>query len=228
MEKLAKLLSSLTSEDVALVEESDRQFKALKRLYESLKDKELFFKLVVVNSLLSYQLQMKGEEYWEKFADFFSKGRGIDGFKEFLSLYNRRFLGAKLKRLEKVKGCTEELFRKYSLSQLGENLELLVNFLSRCLGQSKSAKTVVFAAKMFTYGYKIAFGKYPKGLEKIDIPLDSRLKKLFPDLSSWRELSKRVGIPPLLLDAVIWVPMGGVSKLPDRLKELRELLSELV
>ncbi len=232
IKKLTEVLKEFSLRDVEEIEEADRQFRALKELSKSVKDPEEFLKLIVINALLSYQLQMKGEEYWETFADFFKGGRGVDDFPSFLSLYNRRFLGAKLKRFEKVKRCVGELFKKYSLKELAGNLSLLVDFLAECLGQRRSAKTVVFAAKMFMYGYKIAFGRYPEGLWEIEIPLDSRLKRVIPSTGKWRELALEVGIPPIRLDALVWVPLGGLSSLPEdlesKVERLKGVLKEVV
>ena len=209
VEELYQKLRGLTVEDAIRVEEQDRQFKALKRLYEEIKNPELFLKLTVMNALLSYQLQMKGEDYWERFSDFFSEKPEVDAFPEFLEKFNRRFLNAKLKRFEKVRKCVGTIFKKHTIEEIGKNLKLLVEELSECLNQRKDAKTVVFAAKMFMYGYRIVFGKDPEGLEEIEIPLDSRLKKLLPSVKEWRELSDRLGIPPIHLDALVWVPNIG-------------------
>ena len=219
IKRLTEVLKDFSLKDIEEIESSDRQFKALRELFRGVKEPEKFLKLIVINALLSYQLQMKGEEYWEAFARFFKDAKGVDDFPDFLSLYNRRFLSAKLKRFKKVKRCVEELFRKFSLNELGENLELLVEHLSGCLSQKRDAKTVVFAAKMFMYGYRIAFGRYPGGLWNIEIPLDSRLKKVFPSVKEWREVARELGIPPIRLDALIWVPIGGVSSLPPGLEE---------
>ncbi|WP_456419906.1 N-glycosylase/DNA lyase [Thermovibrio sp.] len=219
IKRLTEVLKDFSLKDIEEIESSDRQFKALREFFREIKEPEKFLKLIVINALLSYQLQMKGEEYWEAFARFFKDAKGVDDFPDFLSLYNRRFLSAKLKRFKKVKRCVEELFRKFSLNELGENLELLVEHLSGCLSQKRDAKTVVFAAKMFMYGYRIAFGRYPGGLWNIEIPLDSRLKKVFPTVKEWREVARELGIPPIRLDALIWVPIGGVSSLPPQLEE---------
>ena len=224
MEELIKALKAFTPEDVEKVEEADRQYKALSELYRKIKNPEEFLKLIVINALLSYQLQTKGEEYWEAFAGYFSEGKGVDDFPDFLSKFNRRFLSAKLKRFGKVRGCVEELFKRFSLEELGRDLTLLVDFLSECLNQKRDAKTVVFSAKMFAYGYKIAFNRYPEGLWEIEIPLDSRLKKVLPSTKEWRRVAEEVGIPPVRLDALIWVPMGGESSLPEELKEKVERL----
>ncbi len=229
MEKLVEALKAFSLSDVKKIEESDRQYKALKELYQALKDRELFFKLVLLNSLLSYQLQMKGEDYWEKFSSFF-KENPLEEFERFLSLYNKRFLPSKVKRYKKALRCVNSLFEKHSLKELGRELPLLVKSLSECMGQKSDAKTIVFAAKMFTYAYRIVFNTYPEGLWEIEIPLDSRLKKILPSLKEWREVSEKVGIPPILLDALIWVPMGKnpiPESLEDKVLFLKEVLKKI-
>ncbi|RUM90014.1 MAG: transcriptional regulator [Thermovibrio sp.] len=228
MEKLLSLLRGFSPSDIEEIERRDRQYKALEKLYEKVEDKELFFKLVILNALLSYQLQTKGETYWENFSKFFSENPSIDKFSEFLSKFNRRFLQAKLKRFKRAKECVDRLFEKYSLRDLGENLLVLVDELSKCMNQRRDSKTIVFSAKMFMYGYKIVFGEEPKNLEKIEIPLDSRLKKIFPELKTWRELSSKLKIPPVKLDALVWVPMGlRKGDLEEYPEELREKILEL-
>ena len=233
--ELLKLLKSLTKEEIELLESNDRQYRALKKLFSSLKEPELFLKLVVVNALLSYQLQMKGEAYWEAFSRYFSENPNLENFAEFLKLYNRRFLPAKLKRLKKVLRCIEEITKDRSILSFGENLKKLVEELALCLNQKKDSKTVVFAAKMFMYGYRIVTGKEPERLEDIAIPVDSRLSKINPDKEFWKELSRKSGIPQIHLDAVFWVPAGmkeeKMEGLPEnlkgKLKRLRQLLLTL-
>jgi DNA-(apurinic or apyrimidinic site) lyase len=236
MERLVEILKSIKEEEIGKLEELDRQYLALKRLYLSIKDAKLFLKLVITNALMSYQLQMKGEDYWEKFSEFFSKSPKVQKFEEFIRKYNRRFLNAKLKRLKKVISCVENLFSLYSVEDLGNDLTLLVKELSKCLSQKEDAKTVVFSAKMFMYGYRIAFGKNPKNLEKISIPLDSRLSKISKDKTFWKDLSEKTKIPPIRLDAVFWISMGmskkEIEKLPESLKEkvveVRKVISEVI
>lgn len=222
MEKLLNALKGFSKIDVEKLESSDRQYKALKKLYNRLNNPQLFLKLVVVNALMSYQLQMKGENYWEKFSEFFSEFPKIEKFEEFIKTHNKRFLTAKLKRLGRAENCVQELFSRYSVETLGNDLTILVNELSGCLKQKKSAKTVVFTAKMFRYGYKIVFGKMAKKLEQITIPLDSRLSKISKDRSFWKKLSEESKIPQVELDALFWIPMGmseeEIEKLPETLR----------
>jgi len=225
--ELLKFLKSFSKEEIKLLESQDRQYRALKELFSAVKDRELFLKLVVANALLSYQLQMKGEDYWEAFSRFFSENPAPERFEEFLRNYNRRFLPAKLKRLKKVITCIEKITKEKSILAFGNNLKELVRELSLCLNQKEDSKTVVFAAKMFMYGYRIATGKEPKGLEEIAIPLDSRLSKINRDKKFWRELSAKSGIPQIHLDALFWIPLKDLN-LPTDLREKIEKLRESV
>ena len=223
LQELKDIVNSFNEDEISYLEEKDKQFLALKNLYENLKDDVLFFKLVIINALMSYQLQMKGEDYWEIFSKFFSKNKDISFFESFIKTYNKRFLNAKLKRLKKVINCVEKLFFSYSPKNLGENLEKLINFLSLCLNQDKRAKTIVFAAKMFMYAYKIVYKKYPKNIENIFIPLDSRLKKIDSNKENWENFLKEVSHPPLRLDVILWLPQNlslkEISNFPPSLRE---------
>jgi DNA-(apurinic or apyrimidinic site) lyase len=235
-EPLFETLREFTLEDAFKVEKNDRQYQALERLYKSLKEKELFFKLVLTNALLSYQLSMKGERYWETFAEYFSDGKTLKDFGEFLKKYNNRFLNGKLKRFEKIsklfEGLTLNDFKNFC-----ENPEELLNFLSRGLNQKRDAKTLVFAVKMFIYACRIAGFKHAVAPFGMDIPLDVRLQKISADRTFWKKLAEEVGIPPLHLDAIIWTTMGASEKdletlddrvLKEKLKKLKKVLDNLV
>ncbi len=233
-ERLLEVLSEFSLDDALLLEEYDRQYRALKRLHEAVGDNELFLKLVITNALLSYQLPTKGEKYWENFAGFFSEKPDLERFEEFLRLYNNRFLGGKLKRLQKVLKTVKNLDRK-RLTEFCRNPKALLEYLSKTLNQSKEAKTLVFAVKMFVYACRIATGKRIVAPFDIDIPLDVRLKKISNDLNFWRNLAKGLGIPPLHLDALVWVTMGATedflkdlpSDLRKKVENLKAVLKEL-
>jgi len=228
---LKELVKGFSLEEVRLLETYDRQFKALSRLWEALKDERLFYELVITNALLSYQLQMKGEEYWERFADFFSKNKTVEGFEDFLREANRRFLDSRLKRLSKVLSCLSSLSAS-DYERFRKDLRELVSFLSGCMGQRADAKTVVFAAKMFIYAVRIRRGSEPGGQFGISIPVDSRIARISESKSFWSELEKETGIPQLRLDALLWIPMGMAEgeleglplELQEKLKALRKAL----
>ncbi|HBA44637.1 TPA: hypothetical protein DEG21_03950 [Patescibacteria group bacterium] len=72
-DKLIEILSKYKIEDIIELERKDRQFIAIKSLFESLENKSYFLSLIVTNALLSYQLSSSGEEYWEEFCQFASE-----------------------------------------------------------------------------------------------------------------------------------------------------------
>ena len=234
LKRLSQVLKEFSLEDALRLEKFDRQYRALENLYNSLRDEGLFLKLVLVNALLSYQLPTKGEIYWENFARFFAKNPSTEGFEEFLKRHNNRFLNSKLRRLQKVLRVVERLTVE-ELKSFCQNPTLLLDYLSENLRQEKSAKTLVFAVKMFIYACRIATGGKLVAPFEIEIPLDVRLRKIAPSLEFWRTLSREVNIPPLHLDTLVWVTMGAdkrfLENLPPELKEkvvkLKEVLKEL-
>ncbi|RTZ69366.1 MAG: transcriptional regulator [Aquificaceae bacterium] len=233
--QLYEVLKEFTLEDALLLETFDRQYKALERLHHALANNELFLKLVVVNALLSYQLPTKGEVYWENFGSFFAKNPSLEEFGEFLKRYNNRFLNSKLKRLQRVLKAVKKL-TKEELIRFCKDPKGLLDYLSAQLNQEKTAKTLVFAVKMFIYACRIASGKNITAPFEIEIPLDVRLRKISESLEFWRSLSLKTNIPPLHLDTLIWVTLGAdksfLEKLPIGLKEkvekLKEVLKELI
>ncbi len=233
-ELLLSVLSSFSPEEVRRIEELDPQYRALEELHSSVGNNELFFKLVLVNALLSYRLPTKGEKYWENFSRFFSQNPDLSKFEEFLKLYNNRFLEGKLRRLKKVLKAVRKLDKRF-LAEFCKNPEGLLDFLSKELRQDRSAKTLVFAVKMFIYACRIAGYTEAKAPQNLDIPLDSRLKKISDSLEFWRNLSEELKIPPLHLDAVVWLTLGGnrdflnslEGKLREKILRLREVLKNL-
>jgi DNA-(apurinic or apyrimidinic site) lyase len=71
--KLIEILGKYTLEDIIELEQNDRQFIAIKNLFENLKNKSYFLSLIITNALLSYQLSSSGEDYWEEFCQFASR-----------------------------------------------------------------------------------------------------------------------------------------------------------
>jgi len=66
---LYQKLKNYTLEDAIKIEQQDRQFLALKKLYENKTfSDEIYILLVVINALISFQLSWKGEDYWEEFS----------------------------------------------------------------------------------------------------------------------------------------------------------------
>lgn len=205
----------LTLEDSINIEESDRQFKALKKLHKKI-DNKYYLQLIIANSLICYQLSWKWEDYWEEFSEYFSSKNFenlehlIESIKEFLpkSKNNKRFVRIKSKRLDKSLNILRELLWKEAFYY--KNMLALRDLIAKNMNQQKDAKTVVFAIKMFSYWARNIFWRelYPK---EIKIPIDSRLIKLHEIYWKWEvmnfydDVSARTWLPPLHLDPIIWI-----------------------
>lgn len=230
--ELFKKLEKYTLEDAINFEQNDRQFLALKKLWENIlkysesnlewqKDKKIYFylSLILWNSIVCYQLSGKWEDYWEEFGEYFSdKFREdflpadlVDLLANFLKVCkkNRRFTDMKIKRLHKFLPFLEEFLgqEKYFY----ENMTKLQEKIAKTMKQKKDAKTVVFAVKMFSYGARNIFDfiEFPNDLL---IPIDSRLTNLFEKYWNqnekiedfYKNLSLDLKIPMMHLDAVVW------------------------
>ncbi len=226
-EELIEVLKSFTLEDIFKIEEKiDRQYLALKKLYLKLENKNIFPVLVIFNSLVSYQLNTYGENYWEEFSKYFSINQPkikkeetnkekckklFNLFKEFLlnSKGNRRFLNSKIKRLEKFLSVCDKIMK--NSEYFYENQEKLLELLSKTMNQKKEAKTLVFSIKMFGYSMRIKTKERKMFSFNIAIPLDSRIKRITKNFTNkdpilfWFKVSKIVNIPPLHLDSLIWL-----------------------
>ena len=243
LEQLIKAIKKLDITSVLDFEENyDEQYKALKELYKELPSKNKFCVLVTFNALISYQLTGTGEQYWKEFANYFKKRNvkgAVDELLEFLkkSRYNRRLHKAKeqrLKKLRKIEGIIVTNEGEY-YSKPRKLLELLSNVL----GSPMSSKTLVFAVKMFNYACRIKYARRAILPNDIDIPVDSRIKKLSTNLGEsvnpirfWREVSSITGIPPLHLDSLLWITVRLVkeNKKPREAKyrDLYEVLKGII
>ncbi|MGC9133329.1 MAG: N-glycosylase/DNA lyase [Nanopusillaceae archaeon] len=224
---LIDILSKFNIDEILYFEENyDKQYIYLKKLYENLKDKNLFLKLILINSLLSFQLSYKGEKFWEIFSKFFSENHSniCGDFIVFLEKYNSRFLEIKIKRLKKI--C--DWIKNKDLISYKDRLIELNKELAKVMGQKENDKTIVFSIKIFGYGLRIIGYKIIFPFE-IFIPIDNRIGKINKDKEFWIKLSKKVNIPLLHIDSIIWITMGmdkeEIEKIEE--KELREKIIEL-
>ncbi|MBB6068053.1 N-glycosylase/DNA lyase [Methanococcus maripaludis] len=224
LEKINELLEIFGHFDVNFAkymeEKIDTQYFVLENLKNSMKNDEMFIKLVILNSIVSYQLCTTGEIWWEEFSKYWSKhdannenlGESYVNFLE-NSKGNRRLLNVKIKRIERIIPFLENLnlldFKTYY-----SNMEKLLENLSKYLNSKKNSKTVVFAVKMFGYASRIVFNEFFPYPMNIEIPKDSRIEKYtlkFTDenpIKFWNEVSKTAKIPPLHIDSIIWPVLG--------------------
>ena len=85
MQKLYNKLKKYTLTDAVYFEKQDRQFLALKKLYENKKmNNSNYLFLIIINSLICYQLSWKWENYWEEFSISLEN----KDFKNFNEIYN--------------------------------------------------------------------------------------------------------------------------------------------
>ncbi len=167
----------------------DPQYRALLELYRNTGLKYLVAVVSIANSLISYQLTGKGEDYWMEICRYFSlkkneyKDSKIDLdtvfklFKEFLesiTRYNRFQVATKISRLKKF--FSSSLPKKmYSDPCMYSNDQYnLIRTLSSIMGQDIYAKTVVFAAKMYYYASDI-IGCNPLADPRVPMPVDRRI-----------------------------------------------------
>ncbi|AFK22550.1 N-glycosylase/DNA lyase [Pyrococcus sp. ST04] len=240
--KITELIREIGIEGAREIEEKvDEQFKALKNLHDNLNDGETFIKLVIANSLVSYQLTGKGEEWWWEFSEYFSKIRKIESISEAYARFlpstrtNKRLTTSKLRRIRKI----EPFLASLSLEDLEKyymNMKSLWKALSRVMGAREDSKTIVFSVKMFGYAARIVFGYFIPYPMDIPIPEDSRIKKITSKLTSekptifWRKVAKESGVPPLHIDSIIWPIAGGAeaSNLDQKLRTKLQELSRLI
>ena len=227
MIKLQDFLKTYDIKKAKELEHKDPQFLALQNCRNSIKNKNenLFLYLVIQCSIVSYQIAWSGELRWTEFGEKVQKDwnvlldtrnnnesnteRRFDFLKT--SKNNKRIYNIKKSRIEKLNKLlqTEKKFLKYE-----NNLENLNEILAKTMWTKLYSKTIVFAIKMFGYALTIISWKetqYPMG---INIPVDSRIKKIYKlntdkeaDESKIREffanLSQKYKIPPLDLDTIL-------------------------
>ncbi len=229
MQELYNKLKNHTIKEAIQIEEEDRQFIALKNLYKKISDKNLYLSLILSNAVICYQLSWKWEDYWEEFSDYFSPpptplltkegeviGRLIDFIKQ--SKNNKRFVDTKIKRLGKLEPFLEKFIWQEEIYY--NDMEKLRDDLACVMKQKKDAKTIVFAVKMFAYWARNLFDKINYFPQDITIPVDSRLANLFEkycwdytDVAKFYfDLSKKLWIPELHLDAIVWVDYDNLMK----------------
>ncbi len=223
-EKLSDIILKLGISCAREVEERlDLQYHALNSLYRSWRSSlELLLKLVVINSLVTYQLSTTGERWWLEFAEKLGgmqddlSENPIGTFERFLlsSKGNRRLIPSKLRRAYKAWDALKGLTMS-DLNELYEDIASLRELISSALRTPKTSKTVGFSVKMYGYIAREVLNRFIPYPFEVTIPLDSRLLKLSKSiwktenkgvlLERWGELARSSNVPPLHLDSLIWV-----------------------
>ncbi len=259
IEAVARVLKEIGVERILDLETRDPQYIALKDLARE-RDCRTAFLLAVANALISYRLSGYGEDYWTEVSQFFRKHNGSleELFIEFLqkhSRYNRLSITAKTRRLRKFFSSKLYNTLQEQPSKYCNNLYGLVKSLSTTYRQPVNAKTIVFAAKMYSYVCRICHGKSVVD-HRIEIPVDKRIttftltsgivepigEQLTREnlrkhvetlmtkhrklvLETWRKISKETSIPPLQLDTIIWLTTRYINKTNKR-EAIKEIIKE--
>jgi len=213
---LIDILSKFSIEEILYFEENyDLQYKYLRFLYKNIKNQNLFLKLIVINSLLAFQLSYKGEEFWKIFSIYFSKHNDdiYNNFLSFIDLYNRRYKEIKIKRLNRIYNWIKDK----DLLIYKDDLVKFNSEIAKVMGQNIYDKTIVFSTKIYGYGLRIIGYKIIFPFE-IFIPIDNRIGKISKDKDYWIKLSKEINIPLLHIDSLIWITMGLNNDKIERIK----------
>jgi len=219
-ERLIEVIKEVGIEGARYIEENiDLQYYYIKKLYEKIGDEENLVRLVILNSLSSYQLSSRAEEWWREFSEYFSNNKPKDVLNDYIeflkkSRTNRRFINRKIDRMIKVRNFIKNLSLDRIYEYYNDMLKLKAD-LDKSLGVKKYYKTVVFSVKMFGYSCRIIFNKFIAYPFEIDIPLDNRMIKFtrrFTNknfLEFWREVSIKSNVPPLHIDSIFWPFLGN-------------------
>jgi len=206
---LKNQINKFSLKELKELEQYDLQYIALEQLYKKIQDKKLFVKLVIINSLLAYQLSMKWENYWSYFSTYFSKHKITnlkEDFSDFLSKYNKRLLQAKLKRLDKILYFIS-IIDDQKLNLYIQDEKVLLKDLVKYMKQKADAKTIVFCIKMFIWALKIIwYEKYPSF--DIYIPVDNRIWKISKNKAFWLDIAKKTWYPLLFLDTLFYISLS--------------------
>jgi len=198
-------INKFNKDELEELEKYDSQYQSLQKMFNSLQNKEQFLKLAITNALLSYQLSMKWEKYWELFWEYFKNWTNniIEDFKIFLNTNNKRFLKAKLKRLNKISVFINQL-NLSKLEYYQEHQIEFLNYLAWSMKQWIHSKTIVFCIKIFIWCSKIIW-KDITANTNIFIPLDSRLSKISTNKQDWIEISKKTWFSLIILDTLFYL-----------------------
>ncbi len=217
MNKIVEILKEIDISTIQYIEEEiDVQYKYIKDLVNN----NVNVNKIIQNSLITYQLNCKGEIYWREFYEFMLNKRS--DVMEFLnnSLCNKRLKKMKITRLLKAQNINVNF--NFDFVDVWNMLEKY--------GFKKDYKTTVFAIKMFGYAKRGKLNKFIQFPMEIPIPVDSRIKKLTKNITHinpkmfWNMVAKKSDIPPLHIDSILWNLENKKLKEIESIKPLIEIL----
>lgn len=235
--ELEEFIKNYNIESIKQIEENkDRQFITLKNNWDKIvsiisTDKIELYKtnylyMIIQTALISFQLSGKWEDWWTEISTAISNNPNIlednNNLKRWESFINscknnKRLVAMKLWRLKKLDLYKEKFNSLEKMDHLYQNMNDLNKGLWIIMNQELTSKTIVFAVKMFWYGARFIFDKFIPYPFEIQIPVDSRIEKIYME-RTWKEkytkkevmdffynLSKSFNIPPLHLDWLLWI-----------------------
>lgn len=233
---LDEILENIDLDTIRQIEETeDLQFIKMKECWSFLLEKSilkeklenLFLFVIIANALITYQLSWTWENWWQEYYQFlWQKLSSLEEIPSFdfviffydelfdVCKYNRRLQKIKKQRIQKLKIFfeTENTLMDYKLDMFSLN-----NVIAKTMSQSSSAKTIVFAVKMYWYAVRVILSEFYSYPMDIWVPVDSRLIKLYEKINNkkttsskqvadwFEEISRQLSIPPLHLDSLCWV-----------------------
>ncbi|MCS7139474.1 MAG: N-glycosylase/DNA lyase [Candidatus Nezhaarchaeota archaeon] len=182
--EIGSLLTRIGLDGALKIEEFDPQFQAIKLLTGKM-NLGPALTLVVLNSLVSYKLSGRGEDYWSEFAIYMSRMGEPKSLKEaikfmvgFLSSSKTNMVkrGEKIARLLKL--LANESLEPWNIARHARSPRNMAKIIASNLRTSWTSKTIVFAVKMFYYAYRAYTGKELVMPFNVPIPIDSRVAKI--------------------------------------------------
>lgn len=224
-------VSKYNKDKIRLLEENeDQQYLSLEKAWLKIndnKEKTLinYIISIIKNAIISYQLSWKWEKRWLEFSNHIQKNKLFiyenteKERKNFLenSFNNCRLKNIKLKRLNKIDKVRQYIDKKEKVLYYLNNMKKFNLLISNLMDQKENQKTIVFTTKMFWYWSRISLWKFVYFPVDINIPIDSRIKKIFSYIKPYSEtknkninsffekISFKYDIPPLHLDSLLWI-----------------------
>lgn len=222
-QELIRNLQNLQLKDILEKEKSDSQYISLEKGYKLMMQtyylKEKIIKLVIVNSIICYQLSKTGEEYWEEFSNFIKDN--IENEKslreimvDFMNItkWNKRLKEVKLKRIEKICNFLENVkFTDLQDYYMNNQLKFLKD-LWETMNQNIESKTILFSLKMFSFISRIIFKEIILFPKNILLPKDSRIEKITEEFNDkkepykifWKNIGENLEYSLLHYDSFLW------------------------
>ena len=203
MEDIEIFIKKYDIKRIKEIEHQDPQFISLQTCRDKIENKNenLFLFLVIQSSMVSYQLSWTWEKRWKEVWIAIERDWNIllnlrnNNEKNTLRWYNflkwsknnKRLINMKKFRIEKTYNI---ISLNKNLSWYSKNLNELNIVFSKSMNSKINAKTIVFAIKMYWYAFSIITKKEINYPLSINIPIDSRLKKIYytmVDKKPWKD-----------------------------------------